>query len=660
MTITKPINEKKNIKQGEDLFFEVIGDPGKSDAAKLELTSFMLRNEEFIKKLKVEARSATLVSTQQSVSTFGHTVGSLTEEDTRLLKRTEVPEVLAILGTDASDVFKDPYDLLDKIRIHETWREDGNFAASIDFLMQFVLGEHFQSVIDINNEFDNEEDVKLMLQQLTGNPKLKKFKKIIDRTTRKVNFTEAFRAFFTQYLVFGRACMIVEKDPETELPISLKVLPSMSLGQVYVHRRTWEMLGVEFLDFQFPQSILKKEEIIYEAFHDYNISASTKWYGYALTERILHLSELNRIITQRNLKEANYRLWAPVYLIKSLSALNPQTMEKIRDQIANGAGNSLAMNQNVDVEVMKLQVDPEPLTKERDANDLLTRRHLQIPEILFDPKTMNRATSDELMQAFVISVAAMYRRIIKDVIQRQWINPMLTTLIRQQGRPELEKLEVLQEAKTIEEEETKAEQEIKTEEQKAAQESEEERQIKRLKALSAAEIVKPKRKVGAEGLEDEDEKEIPAEDEEEVDPEEDEEDEQLDPNDPDYDVEDENWKIKAELEEINLDTPIEKTASAIKLYQAGMITLEKALKMMDMEDEIEAMRIQKERNRQQMLEQGLVPFGNDQSQNPNDQPGKGVQGSGENFGSKKTGLDRKLDAFKTSTIDNAFNEAVGG
>jgi hypothetical protein len=159
------------VKEGQDLFLEVIQEPGIHDSSKLELTSFMLRNEEYINKLKIESKSATSVATQQQVSTFGTTAGSLTEENSRFLKRTEVPEVLSILGNDASDVFKDPYDLLDKIRIHETWREDGNFAASIDFLMQFVLGEHFKTIIDVNTEFGTEQDIKLQLQQLHDNPR---------------------------------------------------------------------------------------------------------------------------------------------------------------------------------------------------------------------------------------------------------------------------------------------------------------------------------------------------------------------------------------------------------------------------------------------------------------------------------------------------------
>lgn len=62
------------------------------------------------------------------------------------------------------------------------------------------------------------------------------------------------------------------------------------------------------------------------------------------------------------------------------------------------------------------------------------------------------------------------------------------------------------------------------------------------------------------------------------------------------DIEDLDWKIKVELPVPNLDTPIEKAAAAIKLYQAGMISRERALKMIDAEDEIEKMRLNSNNN----------------------------------------------------------------
>ena len=66
-------------------------------------------------------------------------------------------DLLKILGPDYSDQFRSPYDTVDLIRYHEVLRDDGIAAASIDFLIQFMLGDHFKTIIDVNAEFDTEE-----------------------------------------------------------------------------------------------------------------------------------------------------------------------------------------------------------------------------------------------------------------------------------------------------------------------------------------------------------------------------------------------------------------------------------------------------------------------------------------------------------------------
>lgn len=63
------------------------------------------------------------------------------------------------------------------------------------------------------------------------------------------------------------------------------------------------------------------------------------------------------------------------------------------------------------------------------------------------------------------------------------------------------------------------------------------------------------------------------------------------------DIEELDWKIKVEFPVQNLDTPIERAAAAIRLYQARMISRERALKMIDAEDEIEKMRLSSDRRK---------------------------------------------------------------
>lgn len=345
------------------------------------------------------------------------------------LKRPDNKELIAILGPDYSDQFKSPYDTVDLIRYHEVLRDDGIASAALDFLIQFMLGDHFKTIIDVNAEFDTEEEAADALEFYTNSPQIRAYKRKIDQINRELKFQIHMFSLLVQCFGFGRACGLVEKSDIDNLPIAIKVLPSMHLGQVYVHRKTWEIIATEHMDFKFPASIIKAEDMLYFCNRNHNISPGTFQYGYSLLERVVDLSELNRITNQRNLKEINFRLWAAFLLIKLPGSFNKEVMTKLANDIANGAGNSIVTNQAATVEVHQLGHDMDKLLDQRDKNYREIIRQLQVPIILFDPDILNRATSQELMEAWTVSVLKIYRSWFKDIVQDQWINPIVKQLI---------------------------------------------------------------------------------------------------------------------------------------------------------------------------------------------------------------------------------------
>ena len=345
------------------------------------------------------------------------------------LKRPDNKELIALLGPDYSDQFKSPYDTVDLIRYHEVIRDDGIASAAIDFLIQFMLGDHFKTIIDVNAEFDTEEEAAMALEFYTNSPQIRAYKRKIDQINREVKFQIHMFSLLVQCFAFGRACGLIEKSDIDGMPIAIKVLPSMHLGQVYVHRKTWEIIAVEHMDFKFPASIIKAEDMMYFCNRNHNISPGTFQYGYSLIERIADLSELNRITNQRNLKEINFRLWAAFLLIKLPGSFNKEIMTKLANDIAKGAGNSIVTNQAATVEVHQLGHDMDKLLEQRDKNYREIIRQLQVPIILFDPDILNRATSQELMEAWTVSVLKIYRSWFKDIVQDQWINPIIKNLI---------------------------------------------------------------------------------------------------------------------------------------------------------------------------------------------------------------------------------------
>ena len=338
-------------------------------------------------------------------------------------------DIRRILGPNVSSAFKPTYSFEEFIRYHEAWREDGIASMCVELLAQAILGDHFKTIIDLNEEFESDEKAKATLDALKNNEKLKSFKREIDIINKDCKATNNFKALFIQCAVFGSDAAIIERDKDTELPSSLKILPAMSLGRRFVDKKTWELIGLEYLDYKFPDSILKSEDIFYIALRNYHMSPGTFHYGYSLFEKIVSLSETNRVINQRNLPETNFRLWSPMLLIKMPNNVNQSVMKQMQDDVANGAGNAIVTNQQVNIDPVTLNVSVQEMTTERSQNNLEIIRQLQFPEILYNPDIMNRATSQEVMESWNVFVLQPYQTWLSDVIQEQWIDPIIKKLI---------------------------------------------------------------------------------------------------------------------------------------------------------------------------------------------------------------------------------------
>lgn len=458
------------------------------------------------------------------------------------LKKPDNKDLIRILGPDYSDQFKSPYDTVDLIRYHEVLRDDGIASSAIDFLIQFMLGDHFKTIIDINAEFDTEEEENQARDFFANSPRIKAYKRRLDRVNREIKFQIHMFSLLLQCFGFGRACGLIEKSDVDDLPIAIKVLPSMHLGQVYVHRKTWEVLAVEHLDWPFPASIIKSENMLYFCNRNHNISPSTFQYGYSLLERVVDLSELNRITNQRNLKEINFRLWAAFLLIKLPGSFNKEIMQKMADEIAKGAGNSIFTNQAATVEVHQLGHDMDKLIDQRNENYREIIRQLQVPIILFDPDILNRATSQELMEAWTVSVLKIYRSWFKDIVQDQWINPIIKTLIEAERQAQREQGQTQSEEPVQEE----------PEEEPKPQNPDEPT------PKTSTNIVKEVIPLDA-----------------------------IDPKTGEVLVYRLPWKIKLELDPLNYDTFKEKAETAILLKNNGLATTASALKMIGVTDENE-------------------------------------------------------------------------
>ncbi len=334
-----------------------------------------------------------------------------------------------------SNAFKSKYTGRELMRFLEAWSKDPIAAAALDLLFQFVLGEYPKTIIDVNRSYMNDDEEDEALKFFSTHPLILKYKSKLDRINKDVDFTENMVAGLNQAGCFGRDVIIKERDPVTKLPLALKVLPAMRLGRQWVHKKKWTLMAVEYLDFDMPEKILKAPDIILVAMHDYHMAPGTLGFGNSLFERIIDISDLNRIINQIALKEINFRLWA-AFLLVQVDGLNKKAASDLVKKIASGK--SLITNQATKVEVFQLGHDLEKLVMERIENMRQELNGLQVPELIFRNDVTNRSVSNDVLVSWTQSVLKSYRRWIGGLIQRQWIDDILKTLIMEDMKPSTE------------------------------------------------------------------------------------------------------------------------------------------------------------------------------------------------------------------------------
>ena len=366
-----------------------------------------------------------------NAATLGKAGDDLPVETSEEILKLFTPEEQANL----SNAFKSKYTGRELMRFLEAWSKDPIAAAALDLLFQFVLGEYPKTIIDVNRSYMNDEEEDEALKFFSTHPLILKYKSKLDRINKDTEFTENMVAGLNQAGVFGRDAIIKERDPVTKLPVALKVLPAMRLGRQWVHKKKWTLMAVEYLDFDMPEKILKAADVIHVAMHDYHMAPGTLGFGNSLFERIIDISDLNRIINQIALKEINFRLWA-AFLLVQVDGLNKKAATDLVKKIASGK--SLITNQATKVEVFQLGHDLEKLVMERIENMRQELNGLQVPELIFRNDVTNRSVSNDVLVSWTQSVLKSYRRWIGGLIQRQWIDDILKTLIMSDMQPQTE------------------------------------------------------------------------------------------------------------------------------------------------------------------------------------------------------------------------------
>lgn len=316
-------------------------------------------------------------------------------------------------------------------RIHDIYRTDGAVARNIETISEFTIGRKRTSVVlDTNDYFNSDEDENATLEQIQNNDIYRKYVRGVSRLNKNLKMHDYEKMFLTNLLVYGKAALLIEYDDDpllnpSAMPIAIKPLSSLRIGRVFYYEDTWELAGIEYLDFK--DVIVEPHRLIYGANKDYHISPRTLWHGYSILETVIDIAETNILNNQTNIKEINRRLWADFLILKYMGK-KKSDITKFKDKWKPGM--PIISNRDFEAQVIQMKSALKDLIEQQNQADKKIARNLNIPQLLagFDD-LQSQATAGGVLHAWLSSSLETRRTILRNIFEDQWINNVLKRLI---------------------------------------------------------------------------------------------------------------------------------------------------------------------------------------------------------------------------------------
>lgn len=360
------------------------------------------------------------------------------ELDDRLLILTD-PKLLSQFkmnkdGKRRIYISENNYDETTLWRIHDAYRTDGAVSRSLDTMVEAVIGRKRTSLIlDTNDYFDNDEDEVATLDEIKNNDLYRKYVRDISKINKHLNMNQHEKMILTSVLIYGRAALLIEYDKEnpitdkTALPIALKPLSSLRIGRVFYYEDTWELAGIEYLDFKDGKTIIEPYRLIYFVNKDYHISPRTLHNGYSILEPVLDIAETNVLNRQTNIKEINKRLWAAFIVIKYMGKKKSDIIKFKRNY---KPGMPIISNRDFEAQVFEVAHDLEKLIAQGLDADKKIARDLKIPIMLTGhDNEQAMATAGTVIHSWINFTLESQRTEFRNVFEKQWVEPVMMRLI---------------------------------------------------------------------------------------------------------------------------------------------------------------------------------------------------------------------------------------
>lgn len=350
--------------------------------------------------------------------------GGPTEEE--LDKTTPINEkqMRAIFPYAVPAKMTDPLTQVDKTRIHDNIRRDGATKRALLFICYFMMPDEPVLTLALNRKYANKQRETEQLTILQNDAEyLDMLEQVMNRDDDLDLYTRAVELEFSAH-AYGRSVLVKQYDT-SNYPIRLIPLSSPRLGRVWVDKRNWNFLGVEYKDYVVDKRILLAKDIIHHEVDDYGTTPNGRYYGMAPTETTIAIGERNRAANEIAIPEIMKRMFAPLMLVQSKNKSQAK-LQEIRDTWKSGK--TIFYNSDMTITVVPIPHDLEKLVSTVDEGMKIIFRDLTVPLGVGWQGDQNRATFEGSVLQWYESVLTFKRNQLNNVLWRQHWKPCLELL----------------------------------------------------------------------------------------------------------------------------------------------------------------------------------------------------------------------------------------
>lgn len=357
--------------------------------------------------------------------------------------------------------FKDPLSRKTKNRLLQTY-QDYTVCSAIATLVHYVLGTEIKATVypvtreQLKTQEEVDERLNAIINEFSLEPtSMKELQTFIDMVDLNCEIYEKhLPQAMAQSYVFGRSALWIVRansqidDPnegnemlqkwgfKEGVPVALRPLDSINLGQVTVDTKSWEPKRIEYLGnlgssvdrgtlrgTQVEAEEIEIKDLIYFTRDDYNMIPDSYNYGFTRLLDAIPLSENKRRLTKKVFAEINNAQWAGLNIYE-IAGMSEKDMQAFAQSLM--PGRSKVTNQPLKVHNISPQFDMGGNLAQLKDLTLNLLSAVKVPSFLMNYEQItNRATTEAVLIAWQQTVLEAERTWVRNILWKYWYRPLI-------------------------------------------------------------------------------------------------------------------------------------------------------------------------------------------------------------------------------------------